>query len=46
MSFVSIWDTYYSSYLQVVHGLSITYAGYVVHIYWNGVGIAGVFSGW
>ncbi|ORY68440.1 major facilitator superfamily-domain-containing protein [Pseudomassariella vexata] len=27
------WDSYYSSYLQVVHGLSITQAGYIDHIY-------------
>jgi hypothetical protein len=27
------WDSYYSSYLQVVHGLSITEAGYIDHIY-------------
>ncbi|KAI0127871.1 MFS general substrate transporter [Xylariales sp. AK1849] len=27
------WDSYYSSYLQVVHGLTITEAGYIDHIY-------------
>ncbi|KAI0004743.1 MFS general substrate transporter [Xylariaceae sp. FL0662B] len=27
------WDGYYTSYLQVVHGLSISQAGYVGHIY-------------
>lgn len=27
------WDSYYSSYLQVVHGLSISEAGYIDHIY-------------
>jgi predicted MFS family arabinose efflux permease len=27
------WDSYYSSYLQVVHDLSITEAGYIDHIY-------------
>ncbi|RYP02156.1 hypothetical protein DL764_005951 [Monosporascus ibericus] len=37
------WDGYYTSYLQVVHDLSITEAGYVGHIYgfgsciWAGV---------
>lgn len=29
----SIWDAYYSSYLQVVHGLSITIANYVLNAY-------------
>ena len=27
----SAWDTYYSSYLQVVHNLSITNSGYVLN---------------
>ncbi|KAK8061112.1 hypothetical protein PG997_015333 [Apiospora hydei] len=27
------WDSYYSSYLQVVHGLDIAEAGYIDHIY-------------
>ncbi|KAI1075496.1 putative siderophore iron transporter mirB [Whalleya microplaca] len=27
------WDGYYTSYLQVVHGLNITQAGYIGHIY-------------
>ena len=27
------WDSYYSSYLQVVHGLNIAEAGYIDHIY-------------
>ena len=28
-----IWDDYYSSYLQVVHGMSVTHAGYVERVY-------------
>ncbi|KAL7625268.1 hypothetical protein AAE478_004484 [Parahypoxylon ruwenzoriense] len=28
-----VWDAYYSSYLQVVHGLSITIANYVLNAY-------------
>lgn len=31
------WDSYYSSYLQVVHGLSISEAGYIDHIYGLGM---------
>ncbi|KAI1378417.1 putative siderophore iron transporter mirB [Hypoxylon crocopeplum] len=27
------WDGYYTSYLQVVHGLTLTQAGYIGHIY-------------
>lgn len=27
----SIWDTYYFSYLQVVHRQSITHAGYILN---------------
>lgn len=27
----SCWDTYYYSYLQVVHGLTITTSGYVLN---------------
>ena len=30
---ISCWDGYYTSYLQVVHGLSIKDAGYVANIY-------------
>ena len=29
----SIWDAYYCSYLQVVNGLSITIANYVLNAY-------------
>ncbi|KAI8625656.1 MFS general substrate transporter [Xylariaceae sp. FL1651] len=36
------WDGYYTSYLQVVHGLSITEAGYVGHIYSIGSSIWGI----
>ncbi|KAF2140105.1 uncharacterized protein K452DRAFT_273631 [Aplosporella prunicola CBS 121167] len=44
------WDLYYSSYLQVVHNLSVSKAGYVVNIYsiiscfWGP--IAGLFIRW
>ncbi|KAL2285059.1 hypothetical protein FJTKL_08579 [Diaporthe vaccinii] len=33
--FISIfcWDTYYSSYLQVVHNLSISHSGYILNSY-------------
>ncbi|GJN66742.1 siderophore iron transporter mirB [Purpureocillium lilacinum] len=30
---VFCWDTYYNSYLQVVHGLSITVSGYTLNAY-------------
>ncbi|KAK3192057.1 hypothetical protein K4F52_001684 [Lecanicillium sp. MT-2017a] len=30
---IFVWDTYYSSYLQVVHDLSITNAGYVLNTF-------------
>ncbi|KAI1265655.1 MFS general substrate transporter [Xylariaceae sp. FL1019] len=33
------WDGYYTSYLQVVHGLNITEAGYIGHIYGIGSSI-------
>lgn len=29
----SCWDTYYFSYLQVVHNLSISVAGYTLNAY-------------
>lgn len=29
----SCWDTYYSSYLQVVHNLSISHSGYILNSY-------------
>lgn len=29
----SAWDAYYSSYLQVVHDLSITNSGYVLNAF-------------
>ena len=29
----SAWDAYYSSYLQVVHNLSITTSGYVLNTF-------------
>ncbi|KAI1191230.1 MFS general substrate transporter [Nemania serpens] len=35
------WDGYYTSYLQVVHGLSITQAGYIGQIYSIGSSIWG-----
>jgi hypothetical protein len=31
VSSYSTWDTYYYSYLQVVHDLSISHAGYVLN---------------
>ncbi|KAH7395987.1 MFS general substrate transporter, partial [Cadophora sp. MPI-SDFR-AT-0126] len=40
-----VWESYYTSWLQVVAGLSITHAGYIASIYWNCVGLAGVISG-
>lgn len=40
------WDSYYSSYLQVVHGLSITEAGYINHIYGFGSTIWAVVVGY
>ncbi|KAF7515251.1 hypothetical protein G7054_g14672 [Neopestalotiopsis clavispora] len=40
------WDSYYSSYLQVVHGLSITEAGYINHIYEFGSTLWGVVVGY
>ncbi|KAI1426107.1 putative MFS siderophore transporter [Xylaria sp. FL1777] len=40
------WDGYYTSYLQVVHGLSITQAGYVGQIYSIGSSIWGVVVGY
>lgn len=40
------WDSYYSSYLQVVHGLTITEAGYIDHIYGFGSTIWGVIVGY
>lgn len=30
---ISCWDTYYSSYLQVVHNLSISHSGYILNSY-------------
>ncbi|KAH6647224.1 siderophore iron transporter [Truncatella angustata] len=40
------WDSYYSSYLQVVHGLTITEAGYINHIYGFGSTIWAVVVGY
>ncbi|KAI0532925.1 putative MFS siderophore transporter [Xylaria digitata] len=40
------WDGYYTSYLQVVHGLSITEAGYIGQIYSIGASIWGVVVGY
>lgn len=40
------WDSYYSSYLQVVHGLSIIEAGYIDHIYGFGSTIWAVVVGY
>ncbi|KAH8668492.1 major facilitator superfamily domain-containing protein [Xylariales sp. PMI_506] len=40
------WDSYYSSYLQVVHGLTITEAGYIDHIYGFGSCIWAVVVGY
>ncbi|CZR65584.1 related to major facilitator MirA [Phialocephala subalpina] len=40
-----VWQTYYSSYLQVVHDQSIKHAGYIVNIYWNGLAVSGIFAG-
>ncbi|KAM0818619.1 putative Major facilitator superfamily (MFS) profile domain-containing protein [Seiridium cardinale] len=40
------WDSYYSSYLQVVHGLTITEAGYINHIYGFGSTLWGVAVGY
>lgn len=33
MMATSCWDTYYSSYLQVVHNLSISHSGYILNSY-------------
>ncbi|GAP91069.1 putative siderophore iron transporter [Rosellinia necatrix] len=40
------WDGYYTSYLQVVHGLSITQAGYVGQIYSIGSSLWGIVVGY
>ncbi|KAI0971106.1 putative MFS siderophore transporter [Xylaria arbuscula] len=40
------WDGYYTSYLQVVHGLSITQAGYIGQIYSIGSSIWGIVVGY
>ncbi|KAI1828217.1 MFS general substrate transporter [Xylaria intraflava] len=40
------WDGYYISYLQVVHGLSITQAGYIGQIYGFGSSIWGFVAGY
>ncbi|KAI0416692.1 putative MFS siderophore transporter [Xylaria grammica] len=40
------WDGYYTSYLQVVHGLTITEAGYVGQIYSLGASVWGVVVGY
>lgn len=40
------WDSYYSSYLQVVHGMTITEAGYIDHIYGFGSTLWGVVVGY
>ncbi len=40
------WDGYYTSYLQVVHGLSITQAGYIGQVYSIGASIWGVVVGY
>ncbi|KAJ2973087.1 hypothetical protein NUW58_g9029 [Xylaria curta] len=40
------WDGYYTSYLQVVHGLSITKAGYIGQIYSVGSSVWGIVVGY
>ncbi|KAI2623937.1 putative siderophore iron transporter mirB [Hypomontagnella submonticulosa] len=40
------WDGYYTSYLQVVHGLTLTQAGYIGHIYGLGSCIWAVVVGY
>ncbi|KAI2630588.1 MFS general substrate transporter [Xylaria nigripes] len=40
------WDGYYTSYLQVVHGLSITQAGYIGQIYGIGSSLWGIAVGY
>ena len=40
-----IWYSYFTSYLQVVQGLSITHAGYVLNIHSVGWVVAGVVAG-
>ncbi|KAI0099625.1 MFS general substrate transporter [Nemania sp. FL0031] len=40
------WDGYYTSYLQVVHGLSITQSGYIGQIYSIGSSIWGIVVGY
>ncbi|KAI3336948.1 MFS general substrate transporter [Xylariaceae sp. AK1471] len=40
------WDGYYTSYLQVVHGLSITQAGYIGQMYSLGSSIWGIVVGY
>lgn len=40
------WDGYYTSYLQVVHQLSVAQAGYVANIYTLGACLWGIAVGW
>ncbi|KAI0405672.1 MFS general substrate transporter [Xylaria palmicola] len=40
------WDGYYTSYLQVVHGLSITQAGYIGQTYSIGSSVWGIVVGY
>lgn len=40
------WDGYYTSYLQVVHQLSVSQAGYVANIFTIGACIVGLPVGW
>lgn len=40
------WDGYYTSYLQVVHQLTVSQAGYVANIFTMGACIQGFVSGW
>lgn len=42
----SAWDTYYNSYLQVVHGLSISTSGYVLNAFSVTSTIIAPFIGW
>lgn len=40
------WDGYYTSYLQVVHQLTVSQAGYVSNIYTLGTCVWGMLVGW
>lgn len=45
MNILSCWDGYFSSYLQVVFGLSLTNAGYLANTYTMGSCVWGLVVG-